>query len=208
MLIAPSILSADFGNLASEVQKVCQAKADMLHIDVMDGHFVPNLTFGLPIVEAIDNASTIPLDIHLMVEDNSFFVEMFAPLKPRFISFHFESEKHHHRVIQKIKEFGISPAIAINPATSIESVKEVIKYVDMVLLMSVNPGFGGQKFIPIYHKIKEVKKVAPTVLVEVDGGVNDLNAPKLKEAGVDILVAGSYVFKHSNYEQAIKSLRV
>ena len=212
MLVAPSILSADFGILAKEVVDICEAGADLVHVDVMDGHFVPNMTIGPLVVKAVSEVATKPLDIHLMVEDNSFFVELFAPLKPRYISFHYESEKHHHRVIQKIKEFGISPAIVINPATPVSFLQEVIKFVDMVLLMSVNPGFGGQKFIPIYDKIKELKELIqkhnPNCLIEVDGGVSDKNIHALKEAGVDIAVAGSYIFGHKDYKAAIASLKV
>ena len=212
MQVAPSILSADFGILAKEVIDICEAGADLVHVDVMDGHFVPNMTIGPVVVKSVASVATKPLDIHLMVEDNSFFVDLFAPLKPKYISFHFESENHHHRLASKIRDLGISPAIVINPATPVSFLKEIVSYVDMVLLMSVNPGFGGQKFIPIYDKIKELKELIeaknPNCLIEVDGGVSDKNVKELAAAGVDIVVAGSYVFAHKSYKEAIESLKV
>jgi ribulose-phosphate 3-epimerase len=213
MKIAPSILSADFGNLAEDVRKVSEAGADYIHVDVMDGHFVPNLTMGPMIVEAVKKACDVPLDIHLMVENISFFIDMYKHLKPEFISFHIEEEKHINRVIQKIRNEGIRPAVVLNPATPVSLLEYIISDVDMVLLMSVNPGFGGQKFIPsILDKIKELRALAskknPALLIEVDGGVNDKNAPLLRKAGADILVAGSFVFKSNDYKKAIESLRV
>jgi len=212
MKIAPSILSADFGKLADEVKAVCEAGADLVHVDVMDGHFVPNMTMGPMIVEAVKKASSIPLDIHLMVENIPFFVDMYAKIKPEFISFHVEEEKHINRVIQQIRSYDIKPAVVLNPATPVSFLEYIVADVDMVLLMSVNPGFGGQKFIPsVLDKIKELKELAskknPKLLIEVDGGVNDKNASLLKEAGADILVAGSYVFKSDDYKKAIESLR-
>ncbi|WP_457562274.1 ribulose-phosphate 3-epimerase [Caminibacter pacificus] len=213
MKIAPSILSADFGRLADEVKAVCEGGADLIHVDVMDGHFVPNMTMGPMIVEAVAKASTKPLDIHFMVENIPFFVDMYKHLNPEFISFHIEEEKHINRVIQKIRNEGIRPAVVLNPATPVCLLEYIVSDVDMVLLMSVNPGFGGQKFIPsVIDKIKELRELAqkknPNLLIEVDGGVNNKNAPLLKEAGADILVAGSYVFKSGDYKKAIESLRV
>jgi len=212
MKIAPSILSADFGRLADEVKEVCEAGADLIHVDVMDGHFVPNMTMGPMIVEAVSKVSTKPLDIHLMVENISFFVDMYAKIKPEFISFHIEEEKHINRVIGQIRSYGIRPAVVLNPATPVSLLEYIVADVDMVLLMSVNPGFGGQKFIPsVVDKIKELRELAnkknPNLLIEIDGGVNDKNAFLLKEAGADILVAGSFVFKSDDYEKAIRSLR-
>ena len=213
MLVAPSILSADFGNLEQEIKAICEAGCDLVHVDVMDGHFVPNLTIGPVVVEPVSKASTKPLDIHLMVENNNFFVDLFAPLKPKYLSFHIESEKHPHRLIQKIRSLGISPAITLNPHTKVEDIEYLIEDLDMVLLMSVNPGFGGQKFISsVVEKAKKLKELInkrnPNCLIEVDGGVNDKNIHILKDAGVDVVVAGSYVFGNSDYSKAIKSLQV
>lgn len=201
MLVAPSILSADFGNLARDVEAICEGSCDFVHVDVMDGHFVPNLTIGPVVVGAVAKAATKPLDIHLMVQNNTFFVDLFAPLKPEFISFHIEEEKHPHRLIQKIRSLGICPAITLNPHTPPEAIEFLIEDVDMVLLMSVNPGFGGQKFISsVLERAKRLKalieKRNPKCLIEVDGGVNDKNVKALAEAGVDVVVAGSFVYKH------------
>ena len=213
MLVAPSILSADFGKLNDEITAICTAGCDLVHVDVMDGHFVPNLTIGPVDVNAVAKAATKPLDIHLMVENNPFFVDLFAPLKPRYLSFHIEEEKHPHRLIQKIRDLGISPAIVLNPHTPPSLIEYLLEDLDMVLLMSVNPGFGGQKFIPsVLEKaliLKEMilKRNAET-LIEVDGGVNDTNVKALADAGVDIVVAGNYVFGSDHYKNAIDSLKV
>ncbi|HIS09252.1 MAG TPA: ribulose-phosphate 3-epimerase [Candidatus Scatomorpha intestinipullorum] len=211
MLVAPSILSANFGKLDEEIQAICEADCDFIHIDVMDGHFVPNLTMGPIIVESVAKVATKPLDIHLMVQNNNFFVDLFAPLKPKFLSFHIEEEKHANRLVQKIRDYGISPAIVLNPHTNLQSIAYLIEYVDMVLLMSVNPGFGGQKFIPnTFDKIKALKDMIeslnPNCLIEVDGGVSDKNIMELKKCGVDIVVAGSYIFG-GNYKEKISSLK-
>jgi len=213
MLVAPSILSADFGNLAQDVKAICDAGCDLVHVDVMDGHFVPNLTIGPVVVSAVAKAATKPLDVHLMVENNTFFVDLFAPLKPGYITFHMEEEKNPHRLVQYIRELGIKPGVVLNPHTPAESVEYLLQDLDMVLVMSVNPGFGGQKFIPnVVEKIKRLAalrdKINPNCLIEIDGGVNADNIEMLKEAGVDVCVAGSYVFKHESYKTAIENLKV
>ena len=213
MQVAPSILSADFGILNDEIIAICDGGCDLIHVDVMDGHFVPNMTIGPVVVSSVASIATKPLDIHLMVEDNSFFIDLYAPLKPKYISFHIESEKHPHRVIQKLRSLGIKPAITLNPHTPPSAIEYLLEDLDMVLLMSVNPGFGGQKFIPhVIERAKELKKLInkrnPNCLIEVDGGVNNKNIAQLKEAGVDIVVAGSYVYGSTNYSQAIKSLQI
>ena len=213
MLIAPSVLSADFGNLARDVRAICDAGCDFVHVDVMDGHFVPNMTIGPVVVRAIAKAATKPLDIHLMVQNNTFFVDLFAPLKPEFISFHIEEEKNPHRLVQYIRSLGIKPAVVLNPHTPAEAIEYLLADLDMVLVMSVNPGFGGQKFIPtVVEKIKRLKvlrdAINPNCLIEIDGGVGSGNIQMLKDAGVDICVAGSYVFGADDFKTAIDSLRV
>ncbi|MCR8678389.1 MULTISPECIES: ribulose-phosphate 3-epimerase [Campylobacter] len=213
MYVAPSILSADFGKLAQEVKDVCEAGADLIHIDVMDGHFVPNLTIGPLVVDAVAKASTKPLDIHLMVENVPFFVDLFLPLKPKFISFHIEEEKHPLRLIDHIRQHGVSPAIVLNPHTQISSLEYIINEIDMVLLMSVNPGFGGQKFISsVLSKVVQLRELIEAknakCMIEVDGGVNGLNISDLDNAGVDIAVAGSFIFGSNDYTGAIRALKI
>jgi len=213
MLVAPSILSADFGHLADDVKAICDGGCDLVHVDVMDGHFVPNLTIGPVVVSAVAKVATKPLDIHLMVENNTFFVNLFAPLKPEYISFHIEEEKHPHRLVQYIRSLGIKPALVLNPHTPPETIEFLLADVDMVLLMSVNPGFGGQKFIPsVVERARRLKALInqhnPSCLIEVDGGVNDVNVKELEDVGVDIVVAGSFVFGHKDgYESAILALK-
>ncbi|WP_107805644.1 ribulose-phosphate 3-epimerase [Campylobacter concisus] len=213
MYVAPSILSADFGNLAAEIRAICEAGCDLVHVDVMDGHFVPNLTIGPVVVSAVVKAATKPLDIHLMVENNSFFADLFLPLKPKFLTFHIEEEKHPMRLIDHIRKNGVSPGIVLNPHTPVSAIEHIIDEVDMVLLMSVNPGFGGQKFMPVVlektRALRElIERKNAKCLIEVDGGVNGLNAPDLEEAGADVLVAGNYIFSSNSYEQAIRAIKL
>ena len=213
MYVAPSILSADFGNLAAEIRAICEAGCDLVHVDVMDGHFVPNLTIGPVVVNAVAKAATKPLDIHLMVENNSFFADLFLPLKPKFLTFHIEEEKHPMRLIDHIRKNGVSPGIVLNPHTPVSAIEHIIDEVDIVLLMSVNPGFGGQKFMPVVlektRALRElIERKNAKCLIEVDGGVNGLNAPDLEEAGADVLVAGNYIFSSNSYEQAIRAIKL
>ncbi|MBR8462140.1 ribulose-phosphate 3-epimerase [Campylobacter sp. faydin G-24] len=213
MYVAPSILSADFGNLKAEIEAICEAGCDLIHVDVMDGHFVPNLTIGPLVVNAVANVATKPLDIHLMVENNTFFANLFLPLKPKFLTFHIEEEKHPLRLIDYIRKNDVSPGIVLNPHTPVSSLEHIINEVDIVLLMSVNPGFGAQNFMPlVYEKIRALREMIERknakCLIEVDGGVNGLNAPDLDEAGADILVAGNYIFSSNSYAEAIRAIKL
>ncbi|MBL0686621.1 MAG: ribulose-phosphate 3-epimerase [Sulfurospirillum sp.] len=212
MKISPSILSADFGRLNEEIRAICNAGCDFIHVDVMDGHFVPNHTIGPVVVKSVAKVATKPLDIHLMVQNNTFFVDLFAMFEPEYISFHIEEEKHPHRLIQKIKDYNIKPAIALNIHTPLEILDYLLEDLDMVLLMSVNPGFSGQKFIPsVIEKARKLKtminKKGLKTLIEVDGGVNNNNVKELKHAGVDIVVSGNYVFSNPSYRYALSNLK-
>lgn len=212
ILVAPSVLSADFARLGEEVSAVCAAGCDYVHIDVMDGHFVPNLTMGPMVVESIARSASKPLDIHLMVENVPFFVELFLPLKPAFLSVHIEECKHLHRVVSRIKEAGVKAGVVLNPHTSERELTYILPHIDLVLLMSVNPGFGGQSFIAqSIEKLRALKalrdRLNPACLLEIDGGVSDTNIALLKEAGIDMVVAGSYIFGAPDYACAIDSLR-
>lgn len=210
--IAPSLLSADFMNLADEIAKIQKADADMLHLDVMDGHFVPNLTFGIPVIRQIKQIAKIPLDVHLMVTNSENYLEELAQLQVESVSVHKEAVIHLHRQISFLKSAGIKAGTALNPATPAETLFPILPELDFVLIMSVNPGFGGQKFIPlVYDKIRILKnyaeKVNPTLEIEVDGGVNDKNASQLISAGVNVLIAGSYIFGSNDYSAQITKLR-
>ena len=211
-LLAPSLLSADFVRLAEEIARVEAAGADWLHLDIMDGHFVPNLTFGPPVVAAIRKISKLPLDVHLMVSNPAALVEQFAEAGANYLTVHVETEPHLHRLVNRIRELGVKPAVTLNPATSVDLLDEILSEVDMVLVMSVNPGFGGQKFIPasldkIRRLRQKLKRLDRQVLIEVDGGVNQETAPQLIEAGVDVLVAGSAVFGSADMKTTIAALK-
>ena len=210
--IAPSILSANFLNLGEEIKAADKAGADMLHIDIMDGHFVPNITIGPFIVESIRKITSLPLDVHLMIEEPDRYLMDFIKAGADFLTVHYETSVHLHRTVQRIKESGVKAGVSLNPATSILSVEHILPDIDFVLLMSVNPGFGGQKFIPhIIHKITALKKIIRnrglSTLIEVDGGIKLDNAKEVVSAGADILVMGSAFFNSKDYKATIKKLR-
>jgi len=208
--IAPSILSADFAFLHEEIKKIEKGGADWVHIDVMDGHFVPNITMGPLVVEAIKKNTSLPLDVHLMVEKPERYVEQFVNAGADIVSVHTEASVHLNRTVNYIKSLGVKAGVALNPATSLTAVEYVLDDVDMVILMSVNPGFGGQELISSsLEKIRKLKNIIShrSVLIEVDGGINSQNASLVSEAGADVLVAGSAVFCQSDTSLAIKLLR-
>lgn len=210
--IAPSLLSADFTRLAYEIERVEAAGADWLHLDIMDGHFVPNLTFGPPVVAAIRKVTKLPLDVHLMITNPADYVDAFATAGADWLTVHVETEPHLHRLVHQIRDLSVRPGVSLNPSTPLVWVEEILAEVDMVLLMSVNPGFGGQKFIPTaLEKVKRLKKMIHAakldVLIQVDGGVTAENATELVLAGADVLVAGSAVFGQNDLSVAIKGLK-
>ena len=211
-LIAPSMLSANFGNLTSDIEMVNNSEADLFHLDIMDGLFVPNISYGFPVVKAISELAKKPMDAHLMIVDPDRYIERFAKEGVKYLSVHIEACTHLHRTIQNIKECGMKAGVALNPHTPAYMIKEIIADTDFVLVMSVNPGFGGQSFIASSHnKIREIRdmasKAAPNLLIEVDGGVSKENAPLLVVAGADILVAGNSIFSKSSPSEAIKELK-
>ena len=211
-LIAPSILAADFGNLQRDVEMVNNSEADWFHIDVMDGHFVPNISYGMPVIQAIKKHATKPLDVHLMIEKPERYIEEFAKVGADIITVHYESTVHLHRTLTQIEDAGCKAGVVLNLTTPVSVLEDILPKCYMVLLMSINPGFGGQKFEEMtYNKIKKLRKMANDqglkTRIEIDGGVTDKNAKELIDAGADVLVAGSYIFKSSNQPETIKDLK-
>ncbi len=206
--IAPSVLSSDFARLGEEVTALSEAGADWIHFDVMDGHFVPNVTIGPPVVAALRRYCSLPMDVHLMMTDPGDYVEAFAHAGADMISFHIETDQHHHRIASRIRELGCKPGIVLCPGTTEEEIEFMADAIDYVLIMTVNPGFGGQKFIPgMLRKIRNVRAMIGDRDLEVDGGIDPHTAPSVIEAGANVLVAGSYVFGNPSYLEAIETLR-
>ena len=209
-LVAPSILAADFNNLAKEVELVNNSEADWFHLDIMDGLFVPNISFGIPVVKHINKISKKPLDVHLMIENPANYIEKFKNCGADILTVHYEACKHLHRVIENIKKNNMKAGVAINPHTPINLLKDILKDIDLVCVMSVNPGFGGQSFILQTHeKIRKLAKlkIENNFLIEVDGGITIENAKEIVESGADILVAGSSIFKSENPKSAIDKIK-
>ncbi|GGD24962.1 ribulose-phosphate 3-epimerase [Hyunsoonleella pacifica] len=211
-LIAPSMLAADFGNLQRDTEMVNNSEADWFHIDVMDGHFVPNISYGMPVIQAIKKYATKPLDVHLMIEKPERYIEEFAKVGADIITVHYESTIHLHRTLTQIKSAGCKAGVVLNLTTPVSVLEDVLPECYMVLLMSINPGFGGQKFENMtYNRVKKLRKMIDeqglNTRIEIDGGVTDKNIKQLVDAGADVFVAGSHVFKSSNQLETIKDLK-
>lgn len=211
-ILAPSILSADFTNLSQQIRLVEMAGADWIHCDIMDGHFVPNITFGPFIVDAVNRITGLPLDVHLMIENPELYVNDFIKAGADYITVHFEEVVHLNRLMNQIKELGAKAGVVINPSTPVHSIKDIAEYIDLLLIMTVNPGFGGQKFIPnsirrIHEAVELREKFSAKFLIEVDGGINNQNIKTLSDAGVDVFVAGASIFKADNISAATTELK-
>jgi len=210
--IAPSVLSADFARLGNDIQMINQSEADWFHVDIMDGRFVPNISFGFPVMEALQKHASKLLDVHLMIEEPLKYVDEFVARGAGILTIHWEADRHIHRTIQAIRRAGAKAGVAINPGTPVHMVQDIIRDADMILLMSVNPGFGGQSFIEhTYARLAELNELRntrnPDCWIEIDGGVNDQNAPELVRLGADALVAGNYVFKAADPHEAIRRIK-
>lgn len=211
-IIAPSVLAADFANLQRDIEMINNSKADWFHIDIMDGVFVPNISFGMPVLKSIAKHAKKPLDVHLMIVDPDRYIKTFADLGSNILTVHYEACTHLHRTLQAIKSEGMQAGVAINPHTNVSLLEDTINDIDLVCLMSVNPGFGGQSFIEnTYKKIKQLKQIIEknnaSTKIEIDGGVTDQNAKQLIDAGADVLVAGSFVFGSTNPTETISNLK-
>ncbi len=211
-ILAPSILSADFTNLSQQIRLVEMAGADWIHCDVMDGHFVPNITFGPFIVEAVNRITKLPLDVHLMIENPEFYIKDFIDAGADYITVHFEEVIHLNRVVSQIKELGAKTGVVINPTTPVQSIKDIAEYIDLLLIMTVNPGFGGQSFIPnsirrIHEAVELREKFKAKFLIEVDGGINSQTIKSAFLAGADVFVAGASIFKSDNISAATAELK-
>ena len=211
MIVSPSLLSADFGNLARDIEMINQSKAQMLHLDVMDGVFVPNISFGFPVIKYVQQLCKKPLDVHLMIVEPQKFVNEVRDCGAQIMNVHFEACNHLDRVVQQIHDAGMQAGVTINPATPVCLLRDIVEKLDLVLLMSVNPGFGGQQFIPnTLNKVKQLRQLinetGSKAVIEVDGGVNDITGKQLAQAGAEVLVAGNYVFKAQDPLKAIETL--
>lgn len=211
-LIAPSVLAADFANLQRDIEMINNSEADWFHIDIMDGVFVPNISFGMPVLDAISKHAKKTIDVHLMIVDPDRYIKTFADLGSNILTVHYEACTHLHRTLQAIKAEGMKAGVALNPHTNVSLLEDVIKDIDMVCIMSVNPGFGGQSFIEnTYKKVRQLKEIITrnnaSTIIEIDGGVTSKNAVQLVEAGADVLVAGSFVFKAENPTETISELK-
>jgi len=211
-LLAPSVLSADFWNLGEQVEAVVRGGADLIHLDVMDGHFVPNITFGPVLVESIRRHCKLPLDVHLMIENADRYIPEFIKAGANWVSVHIENNLHIHRTLQLIKDLGAKAGVVINPGTSLYVIEEALHYVDFVLLMSVNPGFGGQKFIErSVERLKKLRQMVsninPNILIEIDGGIKEENIEQVALAGADVFVIGSGIFSYENVEERTRRIK-